>query len=370
MGEAIQHLSRYRVGSTTLQVIADASEWLEALIEAEKRVIDGFSRRGLWAQQRVTLFVLDDLQALVFQIRHYSGLAGPEAEELGRRPMVNVYKMADRRACTVFVNRRAMSESGFWGDPLAVTGLLAHEHAHPLAECATARATRRLRPGLRVDGWSGGSVPGPRAGGKSDPRLAAQGVLHLLGDKLFLHGPQEVLSNDLAVRAGFEEALVYLDRRSIAGTAASMAQRPVLLARLAKQVAEGRLSHEDIAALALIGDLQAGLALALEIAPFLRADRTAAGEALEAELERDLLAGVDPAVGRVYRQLRDRYLALSSDLDPDGLRRWCASAGRPLVEALRAKGLRASLEFGSSGAAGEQAVGAVHKRPDSLAKQG
>lgn len=369
MGEAIQHLSRYHVGPATLQVIADAGDWLEPLIAVEKSVIEGFARRGLWAQQWVTLFVLDDLQPLVSQIRRYGELSAPEAEELGRRPMVNVYEVADPRACTVFVNRRAMSESRFWSDELAVTGLLAHEHAHPLAECSTARAARSLRLDLRLGEWPGGEAPEPQAG-TADPRLAAQGVLRLLGAKLFVHGPQEVLSNELAVRGGFEEALFYLDRRSIAGTAASTAHRPALLAGLEKQVADGRLPREAIDALVLIGDLQACLVLALETAPFLRAGKKTAGAALEAEIESKLLRGVDPDLGAVYQQVRDSYLGLSGELKPDELRRWCALASRPLVEALGGKGLRATLGFSSSAAGGGSDFAPGDGEPEPLAEQG
>lgn len=99
----------------------------------------------------VTLFALADLQPLLRQLDALgrrpadARLQRREGEPLSR-PVVNVYDLASPAVCNVFVNRKAMAAAArYWEDALSITGLLAHEHAHPLAECSHTAALRRLR---------------------------------------------------------------------------------------------------------------------------------------------------------------------------------------------------------------------------------
>ena len=302
MSNAIEHFSRYRVEDTTLQVMADLQRDLDRLIREEKSVIRHYVRLGNWPHKRVNMFVLENLQPLVAQIKGATKLSSVIANDIDRRPMVNVYDAADLTECAVFVNRGALERDGVWNDDLALRALLAHEHGHP------ARRERNRASGARAFGrgrsW------------KVEPPTAAVGpILQLLADRLCVHAPQEVFANEVAIRAGFADALFHLDKGVIDKARLSVSERPSLVQGLEQQApateaergpgggpSSGRRSCRPICH------------LRSRLAPFLRAGHRRQAEALEAALIEGVLSHLDPAALPLYEKLRDHYLQLRTDL--------------------------------------------------------
>ena len=250
--------------------------------------------------------------------------------------MVNVYDLTDSTGCNVFVNRQAMVREGYWEDDLAIRGLLAHEHAHPLVEKETVRASRRLNMALSLQGLNLESVDegwGQRT----------QSLLTLLADKLCLYAPREILANDMAIRSGFGEALLHLDRLIVAQASQSVAGREGLCQHLQREVMQKTLTPEAADLLLLIGDLKGYLDLALEIAPFYRTGWEKEARELETALEWDIFPYLEPQAGRAYTTLRDQYIGLDTDLSPPELRAWSEGTLSTLAGALAEKGL--SLEY-------------------------
>ena len=256
MSNAIEHFSRTRVEDTTLQVIADTQRNLDRLIREEETVIRHFIRLGAWPHKSVNMFVFENLQPLVAQIKNAAVLCSVVADDIDRRPMVNIYDAADLAECTVFVNRRALENEGIWNDAISLRALLAHEHSHPLAENATVRAARELSVEVSAEGRM--------------PTRAIVEVLHLLADRLCVHSPQEVFANEIAIRAGFGAALFHLDRGVVAKARLGVGKRTSLVRGLEKRAKDGKLTAVQVTALLLVADLQAYLGFALETAPFLR----------------------------------------------------------------------------------------------------
>ncbi len=330
MSNAIEHFSRRRVDDTTLQVMADAQRNLGRLIAEEESVIRHYGRLGHWPHKRVNMFVLEDLRPLVTQIKNTVAVSSIVAEDVDNRPMVNVYDAADLSECAVFVNRRALKEAGVWDDKVALRALLAHEHGHPLAENATVHAARALALEISCE----------------SPAQAAIGdILQLLAVRLCLHAPQEVFANEIAIRAGFGEALLHLDMGVVEKARLGFGQRPTLVQNLDQQTREGKLGANQAAALLLVGDLQGHLVFALETAAFLRAGERAQAEALEAALARDVWRELDPGALRLYEQLRDHYLRLRFDLTPAETRAWADEALAFLAETLREKNLSVRVDL-------------------------
>lgn len=331
MSNAIEHFSRTRVGNTTLQVMADTQRNLARLIREEELVIRRYVRWGAWPHKSVNVFVFEDLQPLVSQIKNAAVLSMVVAEDIDRRPMVNVYDAADPAECTVFVNRHALEEDGVWSDALALRALLAHEHAHPLAENETVRAARELSVEVAAE-----SPASQAAIGK---------ILHLLADRLCLHAPQEVFANEIAIRAGFGDALFHLDKGAVEKARLGVAKRASLVQSLDKQVSGGKLNADQVASLLLVGDLQAYLGFALETAPFLSAGDRSQADALEAALREGVWSRVDPAVMPLYEKLRDRYRRLRGDFSPAEMKTWASEATALLTDALREKNLRVRFDL-------------------------
>ncbi len=325
MANAIEHFSRYRVETTTLQVMADMQRDLDRLIHEEQSVIRHYVRLGNWPHKQVNMFVLEDLQPLVLQIKGATALSSVVANDIDRRPMVNVYDADDLTECAVFVNRGALERDGLWHDDIALRGLLAHEHGHPLAENATVRMARALA--LQV------AVESPLAN-------TIAPVLLLLADRLCVHAPQEVFANEMAIRAGFAHALFHLNRRIIDKAKLGVSGRPSLAQSLEQQVAQRNLSADQAAALLLVGDLQAHSAFALETAPFLRAKRRPQAQALEGVLIHGVLSRLDPAALWLYEKCRDHYLLLRTDLTAAEMKRWSSDALDILAGALRERHLQ------------------------------
>ena len=141
MGCRTAQVSQTRVSGTDLTVVTDVADAARA-VDVEKRVIEGYAADAAWPHREVTLFVLDGLEPLVRQLRAAERVPVEDARELPDKPMVNLYDAANPGPCYVFVNRPVLVREGLWEDALALEGMLAHEHAHPLSENPTTRAAR------------------------------------------------------------------------------------------------------------------------------------------------------------------------------------------------------------------------------------
>jgi hypothetical protein len=356
MARTVKHFSLHRIAGTELRVVADVETGVLPVIQVEEAVIRGYAcqetrfleENGFltrpWPHRWVTLFVLQDLQPLIRQLTPTpplpiprggskgggAGLPPGGAAALNHRPVVNVYDLADLAACHVFVNRQAMEKEGYWDDPLAIQGLLAHEHAHPLTENETTRTSRQFQVELSLE-----SPPSAFRNSKFEIR----NLLTLLADKLCLYAPREIFANELAIRSGFGEALLHLNRRNMSNAARSVAGREGLYQQLQEEVASGNLIPQEANLLLLIGDLKGYLDLALEVVPFYRAGREAEARELEAILETAVFPYLEPEATRAYTALREQYIALRADLTPGELVSWGEGVLHILAEALAEKGL-------------------------------
>ncbi|MDR3473949.1 MAG: hypothetical protein P4M09_20010 [Devosia sp.] len=360
MSNALEHFSRSRVENTTLQVMADSQRDLARLIREEEAVIRHYVRLGGWPHKAVNLFVLENLQPLVSQIMRAAALNTAVAEDIDRRPMVNVYDAADLSECTIFVNRHALKQDGVWSDALALRALLAHEHGHPLAENATVQAARALSVDAMVEGMSSTAAIPP--------------ILQLLADRLCVHAPQEVFANEIAIRADFGDALFHLDRGAVEKARLGVAKRASLVEGLDRQVRQGKLDAGQAAAFLLVGDLQAYAGFALETAPFLAAGHPDQAATLEAALEAGVWPHLDAAVLPLYENLRDRYRGLRSDLGPDEMKTWAEAALAVLAATLGERHLRVQFALVPARANPKRShnpgQGFSAKRTDTLAHDG
>lgn len=405
MTRTVKHFSLNRIAGTELRVLADVETGVLPVIEAEEAVIRGYAQQELWPHRFVTLFVLRDLQPLVRQLGRNAGsgslqvrrridplepgaesTSGPSlppggAEGLNHRPMVNVYDLADPLTCHVFVNQRAMAKEGYWDDPVAIKALLAHEHAHPLAQNGTIRASRRVQMELslelaspvlatpqsrRMVSPSGANEAAPRAplttvrehgrrdqtpegvAGPSGPSSGGQAVdwhnqIHrlvtLVADKLSLYAPREIFANELTIRSGFGDALLHLDGLNVANASRSVSGRAELREQMEGEVSRQNLTSVAADVLLLVGDMKGYLDLALEVAPFYRAGREGAARQLEAVLGTDVFPHLEPEVPRAYSALREAYIALGAELTRHDFMGWAERVLEILAESLADKGL-------------------------------
>jgi hypothetical protein len=353
MARPVKHFSLHRIGETELQVIADVEAGVLSVIQVEEEVIRRYATTGgpearPWPHRWVTLFILQNLQPLVRQLRAGAELPPGGAAALDYRPVLNVYDLANQAACHVFVNQQAMVKEGYWDDLLATRGLLAHEHAHPLAENETTRTSRRLQVELSLEGLpsasrsSPGTDPGQRVDDRGWTRTGqdkALRLLILLADKLCCYAPREVFANEMAIHSGFGEALFYLNRRNVANADRSVAGREELRRQLQQGVIQKTLTSTAADALLLIGDLKGYLDLALEVAPFYRTGRESDARELEAVLETAVFPHLEPGVARAYTSLRELYRALRADMAPAELKAWGDSVLSMLAQVLAEKGM-------------------------------
>lgn len=154
MLRSIKHFSLHRIHSTELRVVSDVAEGVLPVIQAEESVVRKYTQSTDWPHRWITLFVLEDLQPLLRQLRQGArpaslayarqNLSTADVAALGERPVVNVYDLADLSTCNIFVNHREMMTQHYWEDAQAMRGLMAHEHAHPLAENEITRASRQI----------------------------------------------------------------------------------------------------------------------------------------------------------------------------------------------------------------------------------
>ncbi|MBI3958654.1 MAG: hypothetical protein HY328_07590 [Chloroflexi bacterium] len=337
---AIKHLSLHRLNGVELRVVADIEEGVLPLIEAESRVVRRLAQEAGWPHRTVTLFVLADLTPLHRQLQALERTpVGSQPEEFGedllKRPVVNVYDLAAPAAAHVFVNQEAMAAAGYWEDELAIQGLLAHEHAHPLAESAAVRQLQ-LKLVLRL------TVPwaaAPQQAAEWANRAQAQ--LDRLARLLCLTGPREVFTNEIALAAGFVRPLLHLNRQNVRNLAAGLVYRPLLQTQLAAAVAAGHLSRVGAAALALIGDLQGHLLLAMEIAAFQRQECQAEADELLSQLQSDVFPSLDPAVGKLFQPICAAYVQVSPRASAQEMGEW----GRKLLGLLAASLAQRSMHL-------------------------
>ncbi len=381
MARTVTHLSLHRItgirpapseahagepeGGIELRVVADVEDGVLPVVQMEETVIRGYAQQQHWPHRWVTLFILRDLQPLVRQLEAGIGpleqaprAAGGERGQidplqgnlppggmavLQQRPVVNVYDLDDPDNCHVFVNRQAMIEAAYWDDPLAIQGLLAHEHAHPLVEDEMTRASRRLQVQLSL------VSDAPTSGGAMPERQAkAARLFALLADKLCVYAPREILANELAIASGFGEALFHLDRRNVDNAGRSVAGREGLARQLQQEVTQQSLTPAAAHLLLLIGDMTSFLDLALEVAPFYRAGWADEAQQLEAVLEAEVFPHLEPSVAQAYAALRQHYIALSTNLSLPGLIDWGEEILRVLAQAIAGSGFTVQLRLVST----------------------
>lgn len=357
MPQAVAHFSQHELGGTILQVVADAADGIVDIIESEQKVIRRYAEHDAWPHRRVNLFVVHDLEPLVAQIQRVAEIPAVVAEDIDRRPMVNVYDAANLEECSIFANRRVIERDGLWDDALAISGLLAHEHGHPLAENGTVSAARRLSVAVEIDG---GIHPLATAVSQATPQSAAspgtgagQVLLGLLS-KLTIRAPQEIFANEIAIRAGFGDALSHLDERILDTMRLGVMKRGTLIDIIDSEVAGGRLAPSHKNPLTLIADIETVLPFALETAPFLRAGERKREKRLDAALVDGVLSRLPPEVAILYRDLRDHYVTLGAGLDPEAVRLWCDAAMAPLFRQFEMRGLKVRAPLSLAAAAGEQ----------------
>ena len=329
MTRQVKHIQLHRIGPTELRVVSDVDEGVLAIVQQEEAVLRAYIASEAWPHRLVSLYILEDLQPLARQLRGGALPAGG-AGALDTRTVVNLFDLADPSACHIFVNQQAMVRAAYWEDMLAVRGLLAHEHAHPLAENATTRASRSLKVRLTLE-RSVGTTP------EQQSRL--ERLLTLLIEQLCLYAPRELFTNEWAIRSGFAPALLHLNQRNVTNACQSVVGRMRLSEVLRQEVAAGKRPAEAVGQLLLAGDLESHLPLALEVVPFVRAGQLAAARTLETVLEAVLFPQLEPQVAPAYAALTRLYTELSAAFGPTELQTWGQQVADSVLAALHAQGV-------------------------------
>jgi hypothetical protein len=327
----IRHFALHRIENVELRVISDIEEGVIGITEVEEAVLRRFAAVAGWPHQVVSLFVLSDLSPLQRQLVATAKLPPGGVEGLGLRPIVNLYDLADLAACNIFINQTAMAREGYWADRLAETALLAHEHAHPLAENDTTQATRRVSVTVRPICQQPLDSVAEDAWAEKLRRL-----LQLQVEKLCLYAPREVFTNDLVLREGFGDALYHLDLQNVNAAVRGVQSRPALVASLA---AEAALSDTGRAIFLVVADLKAHLDLALEIASFHRMGHVTQARSLDQILSSKVFPVLAPVMGAAYRALIQAYRSLTPAMSPEALTDFARQVVAILAEALRPYGV-------------------------------
>ena len=323
---AVKHVELHRIGNTELRVVSDVDMGETAIVQAEEAVIRDYQQGGTWPHQLVSLFILNNLQPLARQVPS-SALPPGGAAALDTRTVINLYDLANPHACHVFVNQQMMIKEGYWDDMLAVRGLLAHEHAHPLAENASTWASRGLTVDLTFDEKS------------TEQHARLEGLLGRLVEQLCITSPREIFTNLLAITSGFDQAMLYLNQRNVANACTSMGGRTKLRDLLMHEVAQGVRPAASVGQLLLVGDLESYSGLAMELAPFDRAGQVAAARTLADPLEQALFPQLAPQFAPAFAAIRQHYRDLPSDLALHDLQTWSQHVADIIVAAVAAQGL-------------------------------
>ena len=347
MTRVVKHFSIHAIDDTELRVIADVEAGVISVIQVEEEVIREYRRRIDWPHRWVTLFVMQDLHPLVQQLQQTSSMLPGKADVLANRPVVNVYDLADPARCQIFMNWAVMCKEGYQEDRLAIRGLLAHEHAHPLAEGETTQASREIeislsmehRHTLLCDARDGSGEQMECRQWKADRREAIFSIVSQLAHKLCLYASRELFANELTIRNGFSEALLHLNRRNMENARSSLRGREDLQRQFHLGVKQGELTPSMASQLLLLGDLYGYLDLTFEIAPFYRAGQVPAAQELEYMLTDEVFPHLEPEILEVYLSLRERYLTLRTELTPNELLGWCESVLAILTDVFAPKGL-------------------------------
>lgn len=336
----VKHFGLHRLDGVEVRVVADDEDGILRLEQAELNVVGSLSRDPRWQHKTVTLFALGDLQPLLRQLdalgRRPADARLQGREELLSRAVVNVYDLASPAGCNVFVNRKAMVAAQYWEDALSLTGLLAHEHAHPLAECSHTASLRRLRidvQSLLREPWAATPAQAQSWSERSGQQIAGLAV------QLFSTGPREVFTNAIAIASGFDRALHHLNQQNLRNLRMGLQFRPALAAQLANVVAQGQLSEAGAYVLRLLGDLQAFLPMAMEVAPFRMAGQPAKARALNKTLHGELLPHLEPLVAPCFDALVAHYTALDETAGLDKVRTGVIGGLALLAQALAAAGV-------------------------------
>lgn len=329
MRHAGKHVQLRHIGSTELRVIAEVDAGAAAIVQEEEAVIRAYIGRGGWPHRQISLFILKNLESLARQV---TGGALPPggADALNTRPVINIFDLAALSACHIFVNRQAMAKEGYWDDRLAIRGLLAHEHAHPLAENASTRASRALQVEVVVE---------PGEGATTEQRARLTPILAQLLELLCLTAPREIFTNQVAIASGFVAAMLHLNEHNVTNACQSLAGRETLCTALQREVEQGARPADEVGQLLLAGDLASYLKLAMETAPFERAGHPEAARKLEQVLEQQLFPQLEPQVAPAYRALRQLYTSLPAGLAAAELQLWSQQAADIILAALRERGL-------------------------------
>ena len=342
---AIKHISLHRIASTELRVVADVEEGVLSLIQVEETVIQNYARTDHWPHRCITLFILEDLQPLIRQLGLGASPQNPPASgqpfsaqemtALNERPMLNIYDLADLTNDNIYVNRNEMVKQGYWSDPRMLRGLLAHEHAHPLAENETTLASRKIR-------FTFSEVENPNAG-ISNRKPGFLALLTALAQKLTLLAPREIFANQKTIQSGFAEDLFTLNARNMENARISIEGRKGLSDSLLAEVAQGKLTPAEMDLFLFVGDLNAYLPLALEVSPFYRGGQPDFARSLEKSLESSVFPAIDPLAAHCFTALMETYLVLSAQMSLSQLIDWTQQVLGVICVALAKKGL--SLDF-------------------------
>lgn len=327
----IRHFALHRIGDVELRVISDIESGVIGISEVEEDVLRRYVAMAGWPHRVVSLFVLSDLSPLQRQLVATAKLPPGGVEGLGLRPIVNLYDLANLAACNIFVNQTAMVKEGYWGNRITETALLAHEHAHPLAENSTTLATRQIAVAVQPTSDYPLDSADEAAWQEKLRRL-----LQLQVDKLCLYAPREVFTNDIVLHEGFGDALYYLDLQNVNNAAQGVQARPALVASLA---AEAALTGAGRAIFLAVADLKAHLDLALEIASFHRLGRLVQARSLEQVLEAAVFPNLVPETAPAYRALVEHYQALTPDMTPAMLVGFAGQIVAVLADALKPYGV-------------------------------
>lgn len=309
----IQHVSLHHVDTVELRIVSDMDIDTLPLVESERQVLTQLARETTWPHRTVMLSVLSDLAPLQRQLRTLrrlpSGGRIDDIDALLKQPVINVYDLAAPQNCHIFVNHSAMVAAGYWNDVLAMQGLLAHEHAHPLAECAAIDATRHLQLAVAIEltvPWATEPEWARTWAGKVNPQITT------LVQSIALVGPRELFTNEIVLATGFVQPLLYLNRKNVHNLVAGLAYRPIFHKQLAEAVAVGRLSQPGADTLLLLGDLQGYLMMVMEIVAFQRQGYLAEAKELQDRLQDEIFPHLDPQFGTLFQAICNSYKELSA----------------------------------------------------------